>query len=70
MVDESAADHLASSIRRLIRSAGEEVLRDVARHDSYGGGVTYEEACEFHYFGLQEVIFENDDRADWPKHFW
>ena len=71
MVDEGAADHLTDRIRRLIRSADDDVLRDVARHDNYGGGgVTYEEACELHYRGLREVILKNGCRADWPKHFW
>ena len=71
MVNEGAADHLTDRIRRLIRSADDDVLRDVARHDNHGGGgVTYAEACELHYAGLRDVIFENDCRAYWPKHFW
>lgn len=71
MPDSLELHSIVSSLTDLIASADDEVLRDISRYDSHGGGgVTYEESCELHFKGLKDLIENHNCRANWSEHYW
>ena len=62
---------MISALKKVIRAASDDVLKDIARYDRHGGGgVTYEEACALHFAGLEDLIDRCDCEPDWARHSW